>query len=561
MRELMPRPIQWVLLVLSFAIFGQRLQADPPPQLVMVPMIDGVSLATDVYLPSNAQADPKREVTKVPAVLIITPYGRAGAKGLATGLLKEGYAVVCQDMRGRGDSQGSNVVIFHSNGWEKPHDGQTTLRWLEQQPWFNGRVATWGGSAVGITQNLLAPGAPEILRAQFVEVGSSNLYAQCFYQGGAFRKSMIEGWLKATGMEQGNLDAFHAHPTYDDFWDSMNPEKYAEKTVAPGIFVGGWYDIFCQGTINSFLEIQQRGGPRAKGACRLIMGPWAHGPLEELNYPKNSSVRPAAADFSRFIAHHLKDADNGVDRDLPVHYYVMGDPSNPKSPGNVWRSAESWPPHSTPTPYYFHADHTLSTDLPTTDSTMDYRYDPAKPVPTRGGQNLIFPKGPMDQRTIESRDDVLLFTGPVLEEPLEITGRIVAQLFVSSDCPDTDFTVKLCDVYPDGRSMLVTDGILRARYRESFSAPTMLEPGKIYPIEVDLWSTSIILEKGHRLRVAVSSSNAPRFDPNPNTGKMSWEETQPRIAHNTLRLAPRQASGIVLPIMPTPTKQTVQKGS
>ncbi|MBY0585789.1 CocE/NonD family hydrolase [bacterium] len=543
------RPVSLLLLV----ILCSPLWGDPAPRKVMVPMIDGVGLATDIYLPA--------EQGKFPAVLMITPYGRAGAKALAGKLLEKGFAVVSQDMRGRGDSEGSNVVIFQSNAWGKPHDGKTTLKWLDEQPWFNGRVATWGGSAVGITQNLLAPGASDSLHAQFVEVGSSNLYAQCFYQGGAFRKSMIEGWLKATGMEKGNLDVFRSHPTYDDFWDGMNPEKYAERTVAPGIFIGGWYDIFCQGTINSFQEIQTRGGPRAKGNCRLIMGPWAHGPFDELKYPKNASERPPAADFFRFIDHHLKDASNGVDKDWPVHYYVMGDPGDADSLGNVWRHADSWPPACKATSFYFHADHSLQTSPPSTEASLSYRYDPAQPVPTIGGQNLILPKGPMDQRRIENRDDVLLFTGAELSEPLEITGRIKATLYVISDSPDTDFTVKLCDVYPDGRSMLITDGILRARYRESFTTPTMMQPGQVYTLEVDLWSTSIILSKGHRLRVAVSSSNAPRFDPNPNTGKMSWEESERRIANNTIRLSPGQASCIVLPILPTSSKTTAKRGS
>jgi predicted acyl esterase len=527
--------------------------ADPRPEKIMVPMIDGVELATDLYLPAGEG--------KFPAVLMITPYGRSGAKDLASKLVKNGYAVLSQDMRGRGDSGGSNVPIFHSNGWEKPHDGHTTVRWIEKQPWFDGKLATWGGSAVGITQNLLAPGAPDSLHAQFVEVGSSNLYAQCFFQGGAFRKFMIEGWLKATGMVKGNLETFLSHPTYDSFWDSMNAEKYADRTVAPGIFIGGWYDIFCQGTINSFQEIQSRGGPRAKGKCRLIMGPWAHGPFTELTYPKESNQRPEAADFFRFIDHHLQGKENGVDRDLPVHYYVMGDPGDATSPGNVWRGADSWPPKSTATRYFLHADHSLSTSEPTGDEELSYKYDPANPVPTIGGQNLILPKGPKDQRSIEAREDILLFNGPVLDEPLEITGRIKATLYVRSDAPDTDFTVKICDVYPDGRSMLITDGILRARYRESFEKPTNMEPGKTYTIEVDLWSTSIVLSKGHQLRVAVSSSNSPRFDANPNTGRQSWEEDKPRVATNTIRMAPPEASFITLPIMKTTEATTAQKGS
>ena len=507
-----------------------------------VPMTDGIHLATDVYLPANASE-------KLPAILILTPYGRGGGKGIAEQFVPRGYAVVSQDIRGRGESEGSNVVIFQAGGWTGKRDGQVTLEWIGKQPWSNGKVATWGGSAVGITQNMLAPGAPEVLKAQFVEVAASNLYAQCMYEGGALRKSMMEGWLAATNMTKGNLDAFHAHPAYDDFWETMNPEQFADRTIAPGIFIGGWYDIFCQGTINSFVSLQTKGGPAVRGNCRLIMGPWAHGTFDELKYPANSNKRPSAADFARYVDFHLKGEKNGVDKDAPVHYYVMGDPETPDAPGNVWRSADSWPPAADQTGFYFHADGTLRTEKQTGDEKKTYAFDPKNPVLTVGGQNLIADKGPMDQRKIEDRKDVLLFTTEVLAEPLEVTGQMKAKLFVSSDAPDTDFTVKISDVYPDGRSMLVTDGILRVRYRQSFSKPEFMKPGEVYPIEVDLWSTSIIFNKGHRVRIAVSSSNSTRFDVNPNTGKNSWEEGEKRVANNTVYLSTNYPSHIMLPVI------------
>jgi hypothetical protein len=175
-------------------------------------------------------------------------------------------------------------------------------------------------------------------------------------------------------------------------------------------------------------------------------------------------------------------------------------------------------------------------------------------VPTIGGQNLTQAKGPMDQRKVEGRDDVLLFTSEALTAPVEVTGRISARLFVSSDCPDTDFTVKLTDVYPDGRSMLVTDGILRARFRKSFRREDFLKPGEVYELAVDLWSTSLIFAKGHRIRVAVSSSNSPRFEPNPNTGKPLRADNETRIATNTLYLSERYPSHIVLPIYAGPDR-------
>jgi hypothetical protein len=231
----------------------------------------------------------------------------------------------------------------------------------------------------------------------------------------------------------------------------------------------------------------------------------------------------------------------------------MGDPTDPKAPGNYWRHVDTWPPPARATPFYFHSDGTLVAEKPPQgEDAKTYSYDPKNPVPNIGGQELGVPLGPMDQHRVEQRPDVLLFSTSVLNEPIEVTGRIMAKLFVSSDCPDTDFTVKLCDVYPDGRSMLVTDGILRARYHNSFERESFLEPGQVYELNVDLWSTSLIFNKGHRIRVAVSSSNSPRFEANPNTGKPFRADKETRVAKNTLHLSAKYPSRIVLPEPQTP---------
>lgn len=506
----------------------------------MVPMSDGTPLATDVVLPEGDGP--------WPVVLIRTPYNKNSLESLAkTFAIPRGYAVVIQDLRGRFESPGPDAVIFHNEGWGPHQDGKDTFTWLVKQPWCNGHIATWGGSALGITQNMQAPVAPPELKAQYVSVAVSNVYAQGMYQGGAFRKSLVEGWLKSAGFDPENLEQMIAHPSYDDFWKEANAEPRASKVDAPAIYHGGWYDIFTQGTINSFLTVQQNGGPHAKGNCRLILGPWAHGPFDGLKYPENSK-EPKAADAFRYFDHFARGIDNGADRDKPVHYYVMGDPETPDAPGNFWREAESWPPPAERTNFYFHADGTLTREIPSDTASLSYDYDPDNPVPTIGGQNLMLPKGPMDQRPVEGRDDVLLFTTEKLAKPIEVTGPIHAKLYVTTDSPDTDFTVKLTDVYPDGRSMLVTDGILRCRYRETFESPTPMEPGHTYEITVDLWSTSLIFAPGHQIRVAVSSSNFPRFDANPNSGETSHAAKTKRVAHNTLLLSETCPSHIVLPI-------------
>lgn len=520
----------------------------------MVRMRDGTRLATDVYLPRF----PRRPY---PVILIRTPYGKHEiAKRQARFVCRRGCALVVQDMRGRYGSGGSDALVFHSDGWAGNRDGHDTIRWIARQGWCNGNIGTWGPSAMGVVQNMLAPDAPKALKAQHVMMAFSNMYTQAAYQGGALRKALVEGWLREHGFSGENLQAVLAHPKYDQQWAELNPEAQAHRVNAPAVFWGGWHDAFLQGTINSFLTVHNQGGPRARGKCRLILGPWDHGDIQRLADPRCAGCWPRAGDAFRFFDYWLRGVCNGVPWDKAVHYYVMGDSCDPTAPGNRWRSADNWPPPSQPTKFYFHTDGTLR-NTPASDpgGKLVYKYDPSNPVPTLGGQNLNLAKGPRDQRPVESRPDVLLFTSDPLTEAVEVTGHVFAVLYVSSDSPDTDFTVKLTDVYPDGRSMLLSDGILRARFRESFEREDFLEPGKVYPLNVDLWSTAVVLNKGHRIRVAVSSSNAPRFEPNPNTGRPPGQSVvgtrrvpsalgETRIATNTLHLSKQHPSHIILPV-------------
>lgn len=536
-----------VLWVAAIGCLGQQ-PALPKPTTHQVAMSDGVKLATDVYLPADGGG-------KYPVLVVRTPYDKSRGHGsLAQRLMKHGYALVVQDMRGRFQSEGEPVVIFANEGIGGKHqDGRETLEWILKQPWCDGKIGSWGASALGIVQNMTAPVAPDALKAQYVSVAFSDYYGQCAYQGGAFRKQLLEGWLRANKLIEKNLDTFVAHPRYDAFWKRLNSETYAAQVRAPAVYAGGWYDIFLQGTIDSFRAVHYHGGEGARGKCRLVLSPIGHGPITELKYPKKIAQEPVCGDALLWFDHVLLGKDNAAAREKAVHYYVMGDPTDPKAPGNFWRHADDWPPPSRPTPFYFHADGALVREKPPQgNDSKTYTYDPKNPVSTVGGQELSRPLGPMDQRRLEKRPDVLLFSSEELKEPLEVTGRITAKLFVSSDCPDTDFTVKLCDVYPDGRSMLVSDGILRARYHKSFEKESLLEAGQVYELNVDLWSTSLIFNKGHRLRVAVSSSNAPRFEPNPNTGKPFRADKETRVAKNTLHLSLRYPSRIILPVYETP---------
>jgi hypothetical protein len=507
-------------------------------------MRDGVNLAADVYLPRLPRGP-------YPAILIRTPYGKHEITSReARFACRNGYALVVQDMRGHFRSAGDRERMLSGDGWGENRDGHDTIRWIARQPWSNGRVATWGPSAMGFAQNLLAPDAPPALRAQYVLMAFSDMYSHVAYPGGAFRKALVENWLREARLGDRALRTVREHPAYDAFWEQLNMDRAAHRMNVPAVFIGGWYDAFAQGTIDAFVARQRGGGPRARGHCRLIVGPWSHDDIRRLVDPRSSkSLLPSAGDVVRFFDSQLACRYGGADK--PVWYYAMGDRCGPPASRGGWRWADDWPPPSTAVAYYLDAGGRLGTAPPQdSGARLSYRYDPADPVPTRGGQNLFLPAGPLDQRPIESRPDVLLFTSDALDEPVEVAGRVTATLYVSSDAPDTDFTVKLSDVYPDGRSMLVCDGILRARFRESFERAVPMEPGRVYAIRVDLGSTAIVFGRRHRIRVAVSSSNAPRFEPNFNTGQPWRADAEPRVATNTLYASADEASRLVLPVRP-----------
>src|SRR5438093_3455253 len=307
--------VSWrTAIVLGWVLLPSLLWADDKGtfqgQDFMVAMADGTELATTVYLPEGKPP--------FPVIVSRTPYNKDGLKGEAAKFNRQGYAFVAQDLRGRFKSKGHHAIIFHNEGWTKPRDGEDTLKWIAAQPWCNGKIGSTGASALGITQNMTAPVAPDALQAQFVVVAYSDMYHQGAYQGGAFRSGLLENWLKATGMTDVNLKTFVAHPRYDEFWEEMNPETQAERVRAPGVFLGGWYDIFLQGTINSFLTIHNHSGPGARGRCRLIVAPIGHGTMTELKYPASAGKLPACANDVAWFDYVLKGKVNGVAQEKPV---------------------------------------------------------------------------------------------------------------------------------------------------------------------------------------------------------------------------------------------------
>ncbi|HDM66898.1 MAG TPA: CocE/NonD family hydrolase [Thermoplasmatales archaeon] len=532
--------IRKLLLVLSIVILASTLPGCIEPTEYMVEMRDGVHLATDVYLPPNLN-EPHG------VILIRTPYNKDNLRLVGISFAKSGWPTVIQDMRGRFASEGIDTVFRNAHT-----DGPDTLEWIASQEWCNGKIATFGGSALGINQYFMAGANPRHLACQFISVATPEFYKHAVYQGGEFRKSLVELWLQAQG-SLFILPEYFEHENYTlDYWTNITLEDKWSNVNIPAVHLGGWYDIFLQGTIDGFMGYQYKGGPGARGKSKLVIGPWTHGKhgveQGELVYPDNAEDNFSFAMFVDMIEEYTMNQGNDFDKWPTVIYYVMGAVNETNAPGNQWRVADNWPPLPyTETKWYLHGDGLLSREYPGDYSPITYTYDPSDPVPTIGGQNLNIPAGPYDQRSVEGREDILVFNSPVLEEPFEATGPVKAILYVSSDCIDTDFTVKLIDVYPDGRAMLITDSIIRMRNRNGFDHWEFMEPGEIYKVEVDLWSTSYIWNKGHRIRVDISSSNYPRFLANPNTGEPMGRNTTYKVAHNTIYLDSLHPSCIVLP--------------
>jgi len=563
---------------------------------LQVPMRDGVMLATDVYRPLGDG--------RYPVVLLRLPYNKEqpALLFLAGDILRiahAGYAVVVQDCRGTWQSGGSFSPYF-----QEAEDGADTIAWAAAQAWSSGAVGMMGASYYGATQWLAATESPPALKAMAPFITTDQYYEKWTYQGGAFQLGFILQWATATfgvaeavrrvlagaagGASIGEAitaaDAvaeryWHtplcdlpgladrapyvadwlAHPDYDDYWKAIAPcERYA-KIAAPALNFGGWYDLFLGGTLANYRAMKSR--TRQK----LVIGPWVHGynggVYAERNFGlmAHDAVADITAEQIRWFDHYLKGDANGVPNDKPVKIFVMGP--------DVWREEDDWPlPDTDWQPWYLHSggragsdveDGTLSTGAPGTEPTDVYVYDPRNPVPTVGGATFLpglfvaANAGPRDQRSVEVRPDVLTYTSPVLERDLEVTGPVTLVLYASSDALDTDFTGKLVDVHPDGRAMLLTDGILRARYRHGLSTPQPLVPGEVVRLEVDLVATSNVFRAGHRLRLEVSSSNFPRFDRNSNTGGLIARESERdfRPATNTVWHDAAHASHLLLPVI------------
>lgn len=568
-----------------------------------VAMRDGVSLATDVYRPAGDGA--------WPVVMLRLPYNKENPvllflAGDILRVAQAGYAVVVQDCRGTFASGGAFDPYF-----QEAEDGADAIAWAAAQPWCSGAVGTMGASYYGATQWLAAGQAPPALRAMAPFITTDQYYDRWTYQGGAFQLGFMLQWCASTfalgetvrRLGQGraglaelgaaiaggdgvaaayehlplnsvpglaDLAPYYldwlAHPGYDDYWRGAAPCEQYENITAPALNFGGWYDLFLGGTLANYTGMKARGGSEAaRTRQRLVIGPWVHGynggvyPERNFGLMAMDAVADVTAMQIRWFDHWLKGEANGVPDDKPVKLFIMG--------LDAWREEADWPlPDTRFEKWYLHSggrantaagDGELSPQVPRAETPDTYLYDPRDPVRTCGGATFLpglfiaANAGPRDQREVESRADVLCYTSAELAEDTEITGPVSLTLYVSSSALDTDFTGKLVDVHPDGRAMILTDGILRARYRESLSAPKLMQPGTVYELVIDMIATANLFRAGHRIRLEVSSSNFPRFDRNTNSGGVIAEESADDfvVATNRVWHDERHPSHVVLPVI------------
>lgn len=514
-------------------------------------MRDGVKLSANVFRPVTS--------ARLPAILLRTPYDKGTAMtDNYRAFAEHGYAVVVQDVRGRYASGGKFDPLS-----QEINDGDDTLNWIAKQAWSDGQVGMLGGSYLGITQWKAALSKNPHLKAIFPYVSGDDDYRDRFYStGGAMKLGHRLVWLaenmRAPGFEMPDfkkyisllpvrradvaatgqkLDIWQTvlnHPTYDAYWKQLSTREHLKDIQVPVYSVGGWYDNYVESDLDAFAALTKRKQP-----ARVLIGPWAHNmltPFDHVNFGKDSIIPLRTEEFEWFD-YWLRGKQPAA-KHLPVKIFVMGI--------DRWREEDSWPPARAKSTKFYLASggraNTLDGDgelllrHPATaqSKTDSFTYDPKNPVPTRGGavccDQKILPSGPMDQRPVEKRQDVLVYSTPVLSADVEVTGVVRVVLWADSSAVDTDFTAKLVDVFPSGEARNLTDGVIRARYRESLEKPKLLTPSEAVRFVIEVGVTSNVFRAGHRIRLEISSSNFPRFDRNPNTGRAVADETQLQMA-------------------------------
>lgn len=511
-------------------------------------MRDGVGLSAYIAFPSGTSPWPALFEQRYAGI------ADAGSRNYHASLAERGYVSVRVNFRGAQQSEGV-WVGYRALAWGEQKDGYDICEWIAAQPWCNGKVGTFGGSQGGFAQNFLAVTRPPHLVAQYMTDTGLSLFHEGYRLGGATKPERFKGMdanVRNPADNRALLAEWFRHPTYDDYWRAEDCTLHFEQMDVPCFTVGSWYDYMNQGSIQSFVGRQHHGGPGSRGKQQLFIGPWLHGGLPKSNrigemvYPENARF-DVTSHMLRWFDHYLKGVDNGINRDPAVRYYVMGAVGETGAPGNVWRTAPDWPVSAKRVAYYFHENGMLNTEKPTVKpSSTSYESDPNRPMEIPG---TAFP-GARDARAFEKQKDVRTFTTAPLTSSVEWTGKVRAELFVASTAKDTDFIVRISDVYPDGRSILIVDYVRRARYREGFEKEVLMRAGKIYRIAFDVGSLSQIFNRGHRIRVTVASTGAPFYEPQPQTGEPATIDFPAHcvVATNTLFHDQAHASRVIAPV-------------
>jgi len=528
-------------LVLLLVSFPAGVLAQLPFVEAAIPVRDGKTLQADIYHNGGRMAKP--------VILVQTPYNKALYRvtlSLPTNrtfpLDTARYHYVFVDWRGFYASSDAAAA-----GYDRGLDGYDIVEWIAAQDWSDGKIGTYGGSALGAIQFQTARHhPPHLVCAMPMIIDYRTEYSDYFY-GGVLRREHVETMEKLGFV---TVSFITSRPVENAVWDIVRQgSDYPDEIAVPLLMVSGWYDHYPSEILRAFTDLRQRSDPSVRDKHKLIMGPWLHDGVDrekqgELVYPGTESIAREAA--LQFFDYHLHGAKNGWPLRPVLRYYQMGD--------NSWEETEQWDDASAAEQaWYLHADGSLSTGLPAaSDPPRSFRFDPRDPSPSHGGARFnpfdsSVDPGPRDIRTlVENRDDVLLYTSAELEEDVRVRGAMFVDLHVQSDRRDTDFSVRLCDVYPDGRSVILTDGILRARFREGTDREVLLEEGIPAALRIPLQDIAHTFLKGHRIRLVVGSADYPRFDINLNNGGAMYETGDTLVAENSVLHAPGSVSRLVL---------------
>lgn len=543
---------------------------------IPIEMRDGVKLYADIYVPSGEGP--------FPVILSRVPYGTQSDYILQPAYGKyftdRGYVYVSQNVRGRFGSEG--LFTAYVEGQEIP-DAYDTVEWIVNQDWSNDNVGVMGESYYGYTSLMAAVSGHPAVKA--ISPANITLAREKQSLDGVFPIQASGLWtlnmddiVNGEYQDTDSLDLYHLpmitlgseNNMRDSLWrervegylkDPSELKKSAireyQKIRVPALHFGGWYDTFTRGSIAIWNGVKTYSeNLDVIDKQWLVIGPWDHDSMSV----HIADIAPATTigkrDFgtkaintygetvTEFFDYFLKGKDNGFIYTKRVYYFNIGD--------DDWREAEEWPPLSSEIQsFYLNVNQELTDKSPNEDSMSSYTYDPKNPITITEGTNIWLRSSEMkNRRTLLERDDILIFETEALQKDLEITGDISLELFASSSAIDTDFTAAIVDVYPDGYSLLIQEGILRASHRNKDESPSHINPNEIYELNIDLWSTSYVIPAGHKLRLEISSSNFPRFARNLNNGEPFGMSDELKIAEQTIYYGERYPSRLLLPVIP-----------